>query len=81
MQLPRLTPLFFRSKHQRHQNFLRREIGFMLLLKVLLLCALWLLFFSHPTSTTEVATRIAERLAGDQQSPAVEAPSPTQNRE
>ena len=81
MRLPRLTLSFIRSKGQRHQQFLRREIGFMLFLKILLLCALWLVFFSQPSTQTEVAARITERIAGSGLATAVETQRPTQARE
>ena len=81
MRLPRLTISFNRGKSQRHQNFLRREIGFMLLLKILFLSVLWLVFFSQPSTKTDVAARVAERIAGSGLAAAVETPRPTQDQE
>ena len=81
MRLSRLTLAFIRSKGHRHQTFLRREIGFMLLLKTLVLWALWLVFFSQPSTETEVAARITERIAGSGLATAVETQRPTQSRE
>ena len=81
MRLSRLTLSILGGKERRPQKLLGREIGFMLLLKIILLCALWFAFFSHRSTDTEVVTQIADRLAGSGQTATSEIPRPTQNRE
>ncbi|MDD5176812.1 MAG: hypothetical protein PHQ05_10360 [Sterolibacterium sp.] len=46
---------------------LRREIALALAVKIALVVAIKLIFFSDPPSKTEVATRVAERLVGGAQ--------------